>query len=1437
MSRGYGVSADGSWVVGVSSVNDDYFHAFRWSSATGMQDLGSLPGRYWTEATAVSADGAVVVGSSGTGSSRHAFVWTPSTGMQDLGTLGGDQSVATDVSDDGSVVVGLSQLADGTYRAFRWTEATGMVQLNTPGSSSSIGSIGISPDGSTIIVWGQNQSGAFRNLVWTAETGVLDLDSLIVHHYGFSDWLSTIFAFGVRDFTLTDNRLILTGGYSEARRLVLEPWPLPAACPVLTVTASSDEPDADPGDGLCDTDLATEGLQCTLRAALEEANTQPGRQCIHFNLPSGEAPVIPLTAPLPAITDSLTIDGTTQPGDGRVHVDGLTAGTLADGLVVAGADSVVVRGLALYGFDGVGIRLEGGRGHLVENTYLGFDGTAYRPNGLGGITVSGGAEEVTLGSLEEAHINHIYDGLNVEGETTRRVRVLRNRLHVPPDFMNDEILFLPLDLGNDGPSCFDWAGPEPGRPNDAMPSPRVLALTEGAVEGMTVPGATVIVYTADSTGTGLSRYWPRVLTPVAHGEADAEGLFHIAVDLAPGTEVSLVAVDPEGNTSEPTQLRRPVIFIPGIGGTWLRMDGENYWLPPVWATSDEKNLRMGALAMQNDGRTSLNPLVANEVIESVLTARKVYGPIHDHLEAAGYPGHPLNLNEATLDQWRFPNDWRRSVDELADHLWTLVDQITTDSGPGQGRARACQVDLVAHSNGGLIASVYVRRDSSHARNRVHRLITSGTPYLGATQAVAAHTRGYIFEVDEELVFGLNWEVAWGDMVQMVRNIPGAYGLLPSRAYYEAVDPSSLSHAHGYSTVDLYNEPLGGYDATFDFMTRAKTDDLGIPFGLARNAALWDEQQEFVHDLVDDWRTYDGPPQIFRQVGLLIGETETGWFMGPGPEFIPAGATVRSEPGDTDRHRAYRERLVPVWGLGDRTVPLVSATLGHDPRVGDTDFSGVDESRWIEAFEYYACAHGKLVEPGCMPENGSGPEALDRIVQILQSGYRVPEPPAAGKRVARASTEPLREAFYVQATAPVQVLIEDAAGRKTGVSDPALPGAIEYGIPGVAFNASRFGAGFTLPADSAYTITVTVTDSTARVYLHRQAMTMDAVAHRLFPDQTVAPGGRLVFTLQAGGTGEGEPWQVDADGDGTFEATVAPAALLAGSAAVPALPIPQPAGFDVPVPLEGDPVVRTLRLPDTGTDGWQFALSEAAPWLHLSAASGTVPAEVTLTFDPQGLGEGVFETTLSVQLTQGDYATSLPVPVRMQVEGTALPVELVALSATADGPDVLLRWTTASETNNAGFEVQHFHDTWQTLAFVEGHGTTAGTHAYTYRIAGLDPGTHRFRLKQVDVDGTFTYSTEAEVTVGVPGVYVLSAAYPNPFREAATLRLAVARPQRVQVAVYDVLGRRVALLHAGPLAGGETHTFRFDGSGLPGGLYLIRVEGERFRATRAVTLLR
>lgn len=197
-------------------------------------------------------------------------------------------------------------------------------------------------------------------------------------------------------------------------------------------------------------------------------------------------------------------------------------------------------------------------------------------------------------------------------------------------------------------------------------------------------------------------------------------------------------------------------------------------------------------------------------------------------------------------------------------------------------------------------------------------------------------------------------------------------------------------------------------------------------------------------------------------------------------------------------------------------------------------------------------------------------------------------------------------------------------------------------------------------------------------------------------------------------------------------------------------------------------------------------------------------------------------------------------------GTPLPVELVAFEAVADGQAVLLQWATASETNNAGFEVQQKADdasctvdgcAWKTLAFVAGAGTTAEARHYTHRIATVDPGTLHFRLKQVDFDGAFAYSPEVEVQVGLPQAYALSPVYPNPFNPEGRFTLAVREAQHVRIDVYDLLGRRTATVYEGMLEANRAHPFVVDAASLASGTYVIRASGEQFTASTTVSVVK
>ncbi len=205
-----------------------------------------------------------------------------------------------------------------------------------------------------------------------------------------------------------------------------------------------------------------------------------------------------------------------------------------------------------------------------------------------------------------------------------------------------------------------------------------------------------------------------------------------------------------------------------------------------------------------------------------------------------------------------------------------------------------------------------------------------------------------------------------------------------------------------------------------------------------------------------------------------------------------------------------------------------------------------------------------------------------------------------------------------------------------------------------------------------------------------------------------------------------------------------------------------------------------------------------------------------------------------------FITGIPVNQRIKISEASglLPVEMTTFEAVRNEGDVVLRWATASETNNAGFVVERkVEGKYVSLGFVEGHGTTTEAQSYSYTVSGLEPGPHTFRVKQQDFDGQFVYSQEVEVFVDLPEDYMLSDVYPNPFNPQAQFSLAVQQDQRVRITVYDVLGRQVAQLYDGTMAAQNMQTFTVDGSRLSSGLYLVRVQGERFTATRQVTLLK
>lgn len=218
----------------------------------------------------------------------------------------------------------------------------------------------------------------------------------------------------------------------------------------------------------------------------------------------------------------------------------------------------------------------------------------------------------------------------------------------------------------------------------------------------------------------------------------------------------------------------------------------------------------------------------------------------------------------------------------------------------------------------------------------------------------------------------------------------------------------------------------------------------------------------------------------------------------------------------------------------------------------------------------------------------------------------------------------------------------------------------------------------------------------------------------------------------------------------------------------------------------------------------------------------------------GTGPPAYETSGTL-VTDEDCASKAISP---GTANDALPVELAAFQVQGDEGAAVLSWSTLSETNNLGFEVQQrVNGTFREVGFVPGAGTTVEQQEYAYRVEDLSPGTYTFRLRQVDADGTATLSAERAVTIGLAERFALSPAAPNPFRTSTTLSLRVQAPEQVRVDLYNMLGQPVRRLFAGRVTPARPATITIDAAGLANGQYICRIQGESFAEARSVTVVK
>lgn len=175
----------------------------------------------------------------------------------------------------------------------------------------------------------------------------------------------------------------------------------------------------------------------------------------------------------------------------------------------------------------------------------------------------------------------------------------------------------------------------------------------------------------------------------------------------------------------------------------------------------------------------------------------------------------------------------------------------------------------------------------------------------------------------------------------------------------------------------------------------------------------------------------------------------------------------------------------------------------------------------------------------------------------------------------------------------------------------------------------------------------------------------------------------------------------------------------------------------------------------------------------------------------------------------------------------VPVEISNFKLVNTGSLVTLKWTTQTETNNYGFEVEHFNSEnltnpkiqWQKIGFIPGHQNSASEHNYTFEVK-KEQSFGYYRLKQVDINGSYSYFGEL-FSNGIADKFELLGNYPNPFNPETTIRFSLPKDSKIRIEVYNILGQIVTTLADQEFKAGY-YTVPFNASRYASGVYYYQI---------------
>lgn len=483
----------------------------------------------------------------------------------------------------------------------------------------------------------------------------------------------------------------------------------------------------------------------------------------------------------------------------------------------------------------------GRRGSIVgsyENSYLTISDTEIIPTSGAAVSILGGETELNNlktsgGSQEGVEIFTYYDW-EIDKYLSSKVKIVNSTI---TNFAKQGVFAIDPDLTIESSTI---TGNSVGIESYARSNFNVLIRDSTIVDNDT--GAIFFMQNRDADAVfDVANNWWGDPTGPYESERNPEGLGNM-IDTYYGDSIDFLIYEPWLTAPPGTKKRNPVIIIPGIMGSYLNHDDEDQtevWVNILKALLPGDDNYLDDLILPTTGKPNNNNDIFSIDVIRKISNNDFFNNLISTLIANGY--------EEGKDIFVFPYDWRFDVeDNVNGTLNSKVQSLKDKIGEIKTNTGSDQVDIVAHSMGGLLAKYYIKTDSDD----IAKFIDVATPHLGAPKALKALVYGDNMGI-QKWMLGLNPE----EVKEISQNMPSVYNLLPSANYF-----STTTADYKYYLFDGADADGDGVIGRLDFLQTTE-----FLYGTGRNSTLLQNASN-LHDGLDNFNPNDYEVDTYNIVG-------------------------------------------------------------------------------------------------------------------------------------------------------------------------------------------------------------------------------------------------------------------------------------------------------------------------------------------------------------------------------------------------------------------------------------------------------------------------------------------------------------------------------------------------------------------------------------------